>query len=47
MPSLIMNKQIFIECHGCGSFSASLMYEPRYRGLRGRCPDCGGDWPES
>lgn len=47
IPSLVMSKQIFIECYGCGSVNATLIYEPKYRGLRGNCPSCGGNWPES
>jgi len=42
-----MNHQIFVECQGCGSTDAQLVFEPRYRGYRGRCQVCDGDWPES
>ncbi|MDE1766196.1 MAG: hypothetical protein KGI27_07990 [Thaumarchaeota archaeon] len=35
------------QCQSCGCDNAIVVPEPRYHGFRGRCPDCGGDWPES
>lgn len=34
-------------CQGCGSANAYLKIDSRYGGMRGQCPDCGGNWPES
>lgn len=42
-----MHQYQIIECQACGSTNARIEEEPKYHGLRGRCPDCGGDWPES
>ena len=42
-----MQKTEFVHCQSCDYSEAKLVYEPRYKGFRGRCPLCGGDWPES
>lgn len=42
-----MKTHCLVECQSCGSANAKLVFESRYHGFRGRCPDCGGDWPES
>ena len=42
-----MTKHEAVECRACGSPKARIFVEPKYNGLRGRCPECGGDWPES
>ena len=34
-------------CIGCGTFGVEIFLEPKYNGLRGRCINCLGDWPES
>ncbi len=36
-----------IECLGCGSNNVSIEFNEKYHGLRGSCPDCGSNWPES
>jgi len=42
-----MQKTILVYCQTCEEEAAKLVYEPKYKGFRGRCPRCGGDWPES
>ena len=42
-----MRKKIFVECRGCDSLAAYVIFEHRYNGLRGYCPKCEGNWPES
>jgi hypothetical protein len=36
-----------IICRGCESSNSYKIYEPKYNGYLGKCPDCGGSWPES
>jgi len=36
-----------IDCLECGSKEAYVYNEKRYRGLRGFCPICETNWPES
>jgi len=36
-----------IECLGCGSKEASIYCDKKYHGLRGFCPLCKTNWPES
>ncbi|MGI0055866.1 MAG: hypothetical protein ACREAK_00670 [Nitrosarchaeum sp.] len=38
-------KKLF--CNTCGQKSALLIWDERYSGYRGKCPLCGGNWPES
>jgi hypothetical protein len=43
-----MDKKIIpTKCLGCGSPSAFAIYEPKYGEDRGKCLECGSDWPES
>ncbi|HXW03126.1 MAG TPA: hypothetical protein VD651_02545 [Nitrosarchaeum sp.] len=42
-----MNEIDKIQCDCCGSFDAIIVSDERYHGLRGICPDCGSNWPES
>ncbi|WP_257719709.1 hypothetical protein [Nitrosopumilus adriaticus] len=42
-----MSKKTNICCLGCGFGKAYLVMDFRYNGLRGNCPNCGGNWPES
>lgn len=41
-----MNGKLQVICLEC-NLQASVIDEPRYNGLRGICPHCGGNWPES
>jgi hypothetical protein len=34
-------------CLGCGSREAYIYFDARYHGLRGACPLCETNWPES
>ncbi|MGI0055823.1 MAG: hypothetical protein ACREAK_00440 [Nitrosarchaeum sp.] len=34
-------------CIECLTLAAEIVLEPKYNGLRGRCSECHGDWPES
>lgn len=34
-------------CFECGCACVMIVLDSRYNGYRGRCPKCGGDWPES
>ena len=34
-------------CQACDFDKAVVFYDPRYRGFRGICPKCEGNWPES
>ena len=42
-----MRKKTRVECLGCGSELAYIIPEEKYNGLRGFCPKCKGNWPES
>ncbi len=42
-----MNQNQLVQCLGCGSENAFIEYNEKYHGLRGNCPDCGSNWPES
>ena len=37
----------FSFCQSCEKYSAVTVYDYRYRGFRGNCTLCGGNWPES
>lgn len=34
-------------CSTCGNEEAIIVEDAKYNGLRGKCPKCGADWPES
>jgi hypothetical protein len=36
-----------IQCISCGSLDAFITTVEVYHGLRGICPDCETNWPES
>ena len=36
-----------VACLGCQFPFANVISEKKYNGLRGSCPKCGGNWPES
>ena len=36
-----------VSCLGCNFPFAKVISEKKYNGLRGSCPKCGGNWPES
>ena len=38
---------INIKCLGCDSEEAYIYFDERYHGLRGFCPICEINWPES
>lgn len=42
-----MNLPRYTECLSCNYEKAHVFEEPKYGGLRGHCPNCGGNWPES
>jgi len=43
---LVENKES-IKCVHCGSLEAYITHDDKYDGLRGHCPKCGANWPES
>ena len=42
-----MNRCEYVECMGCGCPKARVIFVQQYRGLRGTCPNCDSNWPES
>jgi len=36
-----------VKCVHCGSEEAYIIHDDKYNGLRGHCPNCGANWPES
>ena len=36
-----------VTCLECDFPRAKVFSEKKYNGLRGKCPKCGIDWPES
>lgn len=36
-----------VKCALCGSLEAFITHDDKYGGLRGYCPNCGANWPES
>ena len=46
MTKGVKNRQNVI-CLECGFIEALVVLESKYNGFRGRCDNCGGDWPES
>ena len=34
-------------CIACGSSNIMIRYSHRYNGFRGRCSECGSEWPDS
>lgn len=35
------------KCVSCGYEEALIILDKKYDGLRGKCPKCGSNWPES
>jgi hypothetical protein len=42
-----MSKAQKIDCIICGSKNAMKILDDKYNGIRGICPECGCNWPES
>jgi len=42
-----MKKPGYTFCLSCEYPLAHIYDEPKYNGLRGHCPRCGGNWAES
>ena len=45
-PILLKNMER-VRCAHCGSLEAFITHDNKYGGLRGHCPNCGANWPES
>jgi len=45
-PILLKNMER-VKCVHCGSTDAYITHDEKYSGLRGKCPNCGANWPES
>jgi hypothetical protein len=47
LPNNTMDKIHHTRCLVCGYTNAIVFAEFKYNGLRGSCPRCDGNWPES
>jgi len=47
LPYYIMKYLERIACNSCEEISAWVVWDDRYKGYRGVCGKCEGNWPES